>query len=105
MNITKFQIKTFDYLSIVLYILYFAVVMGLSVNAPRYIEDLQYYLKIYISLFLIIRFNNFRQIEFTELDRKIAFTAGIFLLSATILNQLVEFIASKVGIPIIPVKI
>ena len=100
MNINKFQIKVFDYLSIVLYILYFAVVMGLSAAAPIYIEDLQYYLKIYISLFLIIRFNNFRQIEFTELDRKIAFNAGIFLLSATMLNQLVTFFAPKFGITI-----
>jgi hypothetical protein len=100
MNIAKFQTKMFDYLSILLYVLYFAVIMGLSVNAPRYIEDLQYYLKIYISLFLIIRFNNFRHIEFTELDRKIAFNAGIFLLSATILDQLVAFIAPKFGIKI-----
>ena len=100
MNITKFQIKMFDYLSILLYVLYFAVVMGLSVNAPKYIEDLQYYLKIYISLFLIIRFNNFRHIEFTELDRKIAFNAGVFLFSATTLNQLVTYLGPKLGISI-----
>ena len=100
MNITKFQIKMFDYLSILLYVLYFAVVMGLSVNAPKYIEDLQYYLKIYISLFLIIRFNNFCHIEFTELDRKIAFNAGVFLFSATTLNQLVTYFGPKLGISI-----
>lgn len=65
--------------------------MGLSANAPEYINTLQYYLKIYISLFLIIRFNNFRQIQFTELDRKIAFNAGVFLFSATLLNQFVQY--------------
>jgi len=91
MNIHKFQTRVFDAITIILYILYFIVVMGLSANAPEYIDTLQYYLKIYISLFLIIRFNNFRQIQFTELDRKIAFNAGVFLFSATLLNQFVQY--------------
>ena len=80
----------FDALSILVYILYFIVVMGLSAKAPEYLADLQYYLKIYISLFLIIRFNNFRHIEFTDLDRRIAFNAGVFLFTATLLNTIVQ---------------
>ena len=35
-----------------------------------------------ISLFLIIRFNPFRNIKFTDFDSKIAFDAGIFLLAS-----------------------
>jgi len=51
MNLHNFQIRMFDTLSIIVYILYFLVVMGLSAKAPQYLADLQYYLKIYISLF------------------------------------------------------
>jgi len=90
MNLHNFQIRMFDTLSIIVYILYFLVVMGLSAKAPQYLADLQYYLKIYISLFLIIRFNNFRHIEFTDLDRKIAFNAGVFLFTATLLNTIIQ---------------
>jgi hypothetical protein len=91
MNAHTFQMWVFDIVSILLYFLYFALIMGLSVNAPQYIDDLQYYLKIYISVFLIIRFNGFRSITFTELDRKIAFNAGVFLFTATLLNQFVRY--------------
>jgi len=37
---------------------------------------------------LIIRFNPFQKIEFTDLDRKVAFSSGLFLLSTTIINQI-----------------
>ena len=41
----------------------------------------------YVSLFLLYRFNVFRKITFTDLDRKIAFSAGVFLFATTALNQ------------------
>ena len=38
-------------------------------------------MEIYVSLFLVYRFNPFKTNNtFSELDRKIAFTAGTFLL-------------------------
>ena len=41
----------------------------------------------YVSLFLLIRFNPFSNFKFTELDKKIAFTGGLFIISTTILNK------------------
>ena len=39
-------------------------------------------------LFLIWRFNPLRKTpDFTELDKKIAFTGGLFIISTTILNK------------------
>ena len=67
--------------------------LGLSQSAEQYLQSLDYYVRIYICLFLIWRFNPFRSsYEFTDLDRKIAFSAGAFILTTTALNQyLVDF--------------
>jgi hypothetical protein len=52
---------------------------------------MDYYVKIYVCLFLIWRFNPLRSnIQFTELDRKIAFSAGVFILTTTALNQYLD---------------
>ena len=58
-----------------------------------YLDTMDYYIRIYICLFLMWRFNPLREKpEFTELDRKIAFSAGAFILTTTALNQyLVKF--------------
>ena len=45
-------------------------------------------LKIYVSLFLIYRFNDFRTIKLTDLDRKIGFNAGVLLIGSDIVNYL-----------------
>lgn len=72
------------------YILYIAIALGISANAPEYLDVLQYYMKIYISLFLVYRFNPFRNVKFTDLDAKIAFSAGCFLLATTIVNSILK---------------
>lgn len=87
-NIHKLQEIVFNYVIIITYILYFLIFVGLSSSAPEYLNDLQNYTKIYVSLFLIFRFNPFREIEFTKLDAKIAFSAGLFLLTTTALQNI-----------------
>ena len=84
----KFQENIFDFTFLIIYILYFAIALGLSATAPKYLSFLDYYVKIYVSLFLIWRFNPFRKIHtFTNLDRKIAFSAGLFIITTTALNK------------------
>ena len=70
------------------YLLYILFAVGLFSSAPQYIEKLDYYVKIYISLFLLWRFNPFRDLKFTDLDRKIAFSAGMFLFTTSAVNQI-----------------
>jgi hypothetical protein len=85
----KFQEHIFDFTFLIIYILYFAIALGLSATAPKYLSFLDYYLKIYVSLFLIWRFNPFRYVKLTSFDKKIAFNAGIFVLFATTsINQI-----------------
>ena len=91
----SFQEGVFD---IVVYITYFLIILaalGISQYAPTYLNDLDYYVKIYVSLFLIIRFNPFIHLKFTELDRKIAFTSGLFLITTTAISQYLSKISNK----------
>lgn len=86
-NIINYQEKIWDFVFYFSYFLYFLFVIGFANNAPEYLIPLNYYVQIYVSLFLIIRFNPFSKVKFTELDKKIAFTGGIFIVSTTILNK------------------
>jgi hypothetical protein len=76
--------------------LYFIIALGLSSKAPEYLSTLDYFLKIYVSLFLIYRFNPFRKIKFTELDRKVAFSAGFFVLATTTVNQILIYYLEEI---------
>ena len=96
-NVYKFQEKMFGYVSVITYILYIIIAFGLSASASssahKYLDDLLFYTKMYISVFLIYRFNPFTMSKFTPLDAKIAYNAGIFLLFTTALNSvLVNYI-------------
>jgi cytochrome c biogenesis protein CcdA len=97
LKLHKFQEHIFDFTFLIIYILYFAIALGLSATAPKYLSFLDYYVKIYVSLFLIWRFNPFRHVKFTSFDRKIAFNAGIFVLFATTsINQiLINYLTNK----------
>ena len=83
-----FQSQAFSFILYLRWILYFIILLGLSAKAPQYLNDLQYYVKIYVSCFLILRFNPFRQTKFTELDASIAFSAGMFLLTTTAIDTI-----------------
>ena len=98
-NIFSIQNHLFSITLIISYILVFFSALGLSSAAPTYLKILDYYLRIYICLFLILRFNPFRKYfpiykssddKFTDLDRRIAFSAGLFILTTSILNTYVD---------------
>lgn len=84
------QDKSFDLLIILSWILYILIAFNISVHAPNYLDDLEFYLKLYISLFLLYRFMPFRKIKFTDLDRKIAFNAGIFIFTGTAVGTILQ---------------
>ena len=89
-DIHRFQSNVYDLTIYITWILYIVIALGLSANAPQYLDDLQYFVKLYISLFLIFRFNPFRRVRFTGLDAKIAFSAGVFLLGTTAVNSILK---------------
>jgi hypothetical protein len=91
MDLHSLQEKLLTFNSYFMNTLLFLTIIGIGFTKPSYILIFEYYLKIYIGFFLIYRFNRFRKIEFNELDRKVAFTSGILLLSSILSNQLTKY--------------
>lgn len=86
----RFQNKMFTIVIYLTWILYIAIALGLSTGAPQYLDTLHSFIKIYVSLFLIYRFNPFRRVKFTGLDARIAFSAGLFLLATTAIDKFLK---------------
>ncbi len=61
------------------YAVYIFALFGVTLLSPTRIDDLNYYTRTYVGIFLLARFNPLVTEGFTELDRKMAFNAGIFL--------------------------
>jgi len=68
--------------------LYIVTFLGLFVAAPTYLGILRTIMSLYVSLYLMYRFNPWRTIQFTELDKTVTFNAGV-LLFTTLLFQFV----------------
>ena len=92
-KLNDIQLNLFMFIIACSYILLISSFFGLSTQAPIYLKTIRYYVQIYICLFLIWRFNPFRKkIKFHDLDRRVAFSAGLFILTTTMLNiYLVQF--------------
>jgi hypothetical protein len=95
-ELLAFQLRVFTLIIYITWLLYIVIALNLSVNAPEYLNYLQSIMKIYISLFLIYRFNPFRRVNFTELDSKIAFSSGLFLLGTTAIDKIVTNYISSI---------
>ena len=91
-----FQEHAFFIITVLSFILYFIAYFGLSVSAPQYLKTLDDFIKLYVCLFLIFRFHPFRKsVEFTPLDQKIAFSAGMLILTSTFLDYFANYIKSN----------
>jgi hypothetical protein len=96
-KLLEYQNKLFDIVIYITWTLYFLIITGISVSAPKYLNVFDHYVKIYVSLFLLWRFNYFkRNMLFTDLDRKIAFSAGLFLFTTSALNEILINYLDKV---------
>ena len=92
MDLDLIHEKLFTWFIRFLYVLIISTALGLSATAPMYLVTAENFLRIYICLVLIWRFNPLRTYVFKELDRKIAFHAGIILLTTSVLAQIIEHI-------------
>jgi hypothetical protein len=89
-SLHHFQTTAFNFIVGITWLLYILIALGLSATAPQYLDYLHSFVKIYVSLFLIYRFNPFRRIKLTNLDTRIAFSAGIFLLATTAIDGFIK---------------
>lgn len=84
------------------YLLYFLIIIGLSSTAPKYLSTFHFYMQIYISLFLLYRFNPFRKIKFKELDRKVAFSAGVFMMTTSAIGKIMGNYLKNISVKALP---
>jgi hypothetical protein len=77
----------YNFVFILVQILTVLAFIGVQIFAkPRYVELLQQFIQIYITGFLILRFNPItgKGTTFDDFDRKIAFNSGLFLFTAMV---------------------
>lgn len=67
--------------------------VGIFSSKPIIIIQIAFVVKLLIALFLIYRFNNWRKdkIQFTELDRKAAYSAGTFILAISFSDIIMQY--------------
>jgi hypothetical protein len=96
----QFQETIFNIFIAISWLLLILTFTGIFNEYPHVFDKVSFYMRIYICLFLIWRFNPIRQffvnkpITFTSLDRKIAFSAGLIILSTTVINEYLLYVKS-----------
>jgi len=91
----KWHQKLYMYGTMVSIIFFILSIIGISYDHFKYIPTLQFILKLYVSIILIIHFNPYTEYKKSDVqqrfDRKLAFTAGIFLLLTTSFINSLEY--------------
>jgi len=72
------MIHWFDLITL---LMFFIFISGFIFNTPTIFIQINFLIKVLISLYLIYKFNDFRNepIKFTVLDKKICYSAGFYL--------------------------
>lgn len=80
-NIYKFEINFLYYFSIVTKATAVLFLIGFFQEKPSIVIKINSIVKFILGLFLIYRFNRYRKykVEFTELDRKICYSTGLYI--------------------------
>ena len=87
----NFHNKLYKILLCLSVLLYIIVLLGFVVKKGNiYIDYLHYFMHVYFSLYLIYRFNPFRKVKIHDLDYKIIFSSGIFLLLSSHVNLFLQ---------------
>ena len=74
-----------------IHVTYAIVLVGLVETEPSYLTSIEYYVKVYASIFLIWRFNPYWHTRhFTEVDRRIVYSVALFVLTTSVLKHVVD---------------
>jgi hypothetical protein len=66
----------FDYIT---FLMFFIFIYGILYNVPSIFIQINFTIKVIIALYLMYKFNDFSNHKFTLLDKKICFSAGVYL--------------------------
>ena len=86
----KLTQKIYRVVMIITWISYITALYGVILFNPTYINALDSVTKMFVAIFLIIRFNPFTNALMTKFDKQIALSAGIFLLFTSTLTATIK---------------
>ena len=104
-NFYNFELKFLNFMTFITKVTFIFFIVGIFQKKLDYVVQLNFVVKVILALFLMYRFNSYRKhkIEFTELDRKICYSAGIYIITISFLdliNKYVDTIRNKFILPI-----
>ena len=87
-HIYHFENIALKFIKWITWIVTFLFIIGFFQTKPQPFEDFHFVVSVIIGLFLIYRFNHYRKykIHFTELDQKICYSAGIYIIVSSFIN-------------------
>jgi hypothetical protein len=103
-DIYYFELNFLYYFNMITKLTIILFIIGFFQSEPFIIIEFNFIVKILLALFLIYRFNNYRQkhIRFTELDRKVCYSSGIYIIIVSfmeIINKNAQYIRQKYILP------
>lgn len=72
----------------VVYVLYIVAYLGIWREAPEYLDMLRTLLKLYVGSVLVWTFNPFVAVASNGMNRQVAFSAGVFILTGLSLDKI-----------------
>jgi hypothetical protein len=91
MNSYETQFLVFTTVNFILSCLVVASFLGVTPISPKYTETILTIMQIYVSLFLVVRFNPFvKKPNFSPLDREVVYYAGLVMLANTTFAKYVK---------------
>ncbi len=86
-----FFINYFEYISGLVIVLF---IIGVFTNKPSSFLAVNFGIKLLFAIYMMYRFNDYRKskIQFTDLDRKICYSAGIYIFVFSFLDIIQSYI-------------
>jgi hypothetical protein len=101
----NFELKFLNFITFITKASFVLFIIGIFQNKIDYISKFNFVIKVILALFLIYRFNSYRKekIRFSELDRKVCYSAGIYIITISffdLINNYIDTIRNQIILPI-----
>ena len=108
-SIYEFEMKFLHIFGWITKLTLFLFLIGFFQNKPTLFVGFNFFVKVILGFFLVYRFNSYRKhkIEFTELDRKVCYSAGIYIVLISFVDYInaytekIQKIISPYTLPIV----
>jgi hypothetical protein len=79
----------FVYGNLFVNVVYIFFAMGFLADKPNFIDTIEFWLKAYMGIYILWRFNPLYPLTFNDFDRRVIFSAGMFLFTITVVEEFI----------------